>query len=152
MEFTEEHYQKLLDLGDLWEVEAVELSLERKQVDIAVSYLSEEGTCPKCGKTCPLYDHQEKRAWRHLDTMQFTTLLHSQTPRVSCTEHGVLTVKLPWADKHSRFTILFEAFAIDVLKASRSVEEARKLLGLNWHQVEGIRGWFSSCYITASQS
>jgi len=35
--------------------------------------------------------------------------------------------------------LLFEAFAIRVLTAARSVEEARKLLGLNWHQVEAIK-------------
>ena len=34
---------------------------------------------------------------------------------------------------------MFEAFAIRVLIAARSVEEARKLLGLNWHQVEAIK-------------
>jgi len=32
-----------------------------------------------------------------------------------------------------------EAFAVRVLKAARSVEEARKLLGLNWHQVDAIK-------------
>ena len=41
--------------------------------------------------------------------------------------------------KNSRFTLLFEAFAIRVLKAARSVEEARKLLRLNWHQVDAIK-------------
>ena len=35
--------------------------------------------------------------------------------------------------------MLFEAFAIRVLQASRSVEEARKLPNLNWHQVEAIK-------------
>jgi transposase len=32
-----------------------------------------------------------------------------------CPECGVKTVAAPWADKHSRFTLLFEAFAIKVL-------------------------------------
>jgi transposase len=34
---------------------------------------------------------------------------------------------------------MFEAFAIQVLLASKSVESARKLLGLNWKQVEAIK-------------
>ncbi len=71
--------------------------------------------------------------------MQFSTHLKCQLPRVRCKAHGVKTVQPPWAGKHSRFTLLFEAFAIRVLQAARSVEEARKLLGLNWHPVEAIK-------------
>ena len=71
--------------------------------------------------------------------MQFATYVHCETPRVKCKEHGVKSMVVPWAGRNSRFTLLFEAFAIRVLQAARSVEEARKLLGLNWHQVEAIR-------------
>ena len=46
---------------------------------------------------------------------------------------------MPWAGKHSRFTLLFEGFAVRVLQAACSIEEARKLLGLNWHQVNAIK-------------
>lgn len=35
--------------------------------------------------------------------------------------------------------MLFEAFAIRLLTAARSVEEAHTILGLNWHQVEAIK-------------
>jgi len=35
--------------------------------------------------------------------------------------------------------LLFEVFAIRVLQAARSVEEARKRLGLNWHQLEDLK-------------
>jgi hypothetical protein len=58
---------------------------------------------------------------------------------VRCKEHGAKTVTVPWAGKNSRFTLLFEGFAIRVLQAARSIEEAHKLLGLNWHQVEAIK-------------
>jgi transposase len=71
--------------------------------------------------------------------MQFATYLHCQLPRVRCKEHGVSSVQPPWAGKHSRFTLLFEGFAIRVLQAARSVEEARKLLNLSWHQVNDIK-------------
>ncbi|MBL1260560.1 MAG: transposase family protein [Thiotrichaceae bacterium] len=53
--------------------------------------------------------------------------------------HGAKTVAIPWAGKNSRFTLLLEAFAIRVLTAARSVEEARKLLGLSWHQAEAVK-------------
>jgi len=37
-------------------------------------------------------------------------------PRVSCEEHGVVQVSVPWAEGGSRFTALFESLVIDWLK------------------------------------
>ncbi len=139
MELTEEHYQKLLGLQSPWAVDSVDLSIKKMRVSIEVVYLGEKGVCPECGKSCSIYDHQRERTWRHLDTMQFETLLHSRTPRVKCADHGVLNIQVPWAAKHSHFTLLFEAFVIKILEVARSVEEARKLLKLNWHQVDRIK-------------
>ena len=44
----------------------------------------------------------------------------------------------PWAGKHSRFTLLFEAFAVEVLQACRTVKAAAALLGLSWDAVQTI--------------
>jgi transposase len=138
MDITESHYEKLLGLGSSWSVVRVDLSVEFLRVDIRIEHTKEQAPCPECGKVCNVYDHSPERKWRHLDTMQFTTLLHCDPPRVRCPEHGVTTISLPWAGKHSRFTLLFEGFAIRLLQASRSTEEARKLLHLNWHQMHTI--------------
>lgn len=136
---TEEHYEQLLGLRSPWSVVKVDLNMEELRVDIYVEHLEQTDKCPECGASCRIYDQAAERTWRHLDTMQFETLLHASTPRVECKTHGVKTVHLPWAAKHSRFTLLFEAFAISVLQAAQSVEKARKLLNLNWHQVEAIK-------------
>lgn len=132
------HYAQLLGLETPWEVNDVTLNLETNQVDIHVDYHSKDGCCPECNASSPLYDCSPQRSWRHLDTMQFKTLLHSKTPRIKCAEHGVKTIALPWARKSSGFTLLFEAFAIKVLEASKSTENARNLLGINWHQLQKI--------------
>jgi len=50
----------------------------------------------------------------------------------------VKTIAVPWADKHSRFTLLFEAFAIGVLNASANVQRAAVLLDLDWQTTHGI--------------
>ena len=70
--------------------------------------------------------------------MGFETILLARIPRANCPEHGVAQMKVPWAEKHSRFTLAFEAFAIKVLQASRSVAAARGLLGLNWESIHTI--------------
>jgi hypothetical protein len=44
----------------------------------------------------------------------------------------------PWAGKHSRFTLFFEAFAIEVLQACRTVKAAAALLGLSWDAAQTI--------------
>lgn len=135
----EEHYSQLLGINSPWEIFQVKLEVNEHRVDIDIEYTDVEGQCPECHAVCPRHDVREKRNWRHLDTMQFATYLHCEVPRIRCERHGVKTVTVPWAGKHSRFTLLFEGFAIQVLQAARSVEEARKLLGLNWHQVDRLK-------------
>jgi transposase len=138
MDETENHYSRLLGLDNPWEVTRVNLSTQSKRVDIFVDYKASTGPCPKCGADCPLHDHSPGRVWRHLDTMQFATYLNCEPPRICCSEHGTKTLQLPWAQKHSRFTLLFETFAIKVIQASRSVQDATSLLGIGWHQLQAI--------------
>jgi len=135
----EDHYSQLLGINSPWEISSVDLNINEQKVDIIIEYTDDTGLCPECNATSPKHDDRNERTWRHLDTMQFSTYLHCQLPRIRCKEHGVKTVNAPWAGKNSRFTLLFEAFAIRILKAARSVEEVRKLLDLNWHQVNTIK-------------
>ncbi len=135
----EEHYSQLLGINSPWEIYDVELKVDESRLDIWIEYMDDKGASPECGAACPRYDTRKERTWRHLDTMQFATYLHCNVPRVRCEKHDVKSIRVPWAEKNSRFTLLFEAFAIRVLNAARSVEEARKLLGLNWHQVDAIK-------------
>ena len=140
MTSQEEHYEHLLGLSGAWKVSAVQLELAAKRVVVEIYYdLSHSLECPECGEDCPHYDDREMREWRHLDTMQFETILRCEVPRCNCPEHGVKTVRVPWAGKGSRFTLLFESFAIDVLQACSSVKAAAELMGLNWHQVNEIK-------------
>lgn len=137
-ESLQDHYARLLGLGADWRVDSVELTLGDKRVTIALEFAGRRVVCPECGADCPLHDHAEERTWRPLDTMQFETRLIARAPRCRCEQCGVKTVSLPWADKHSRFTLLFEAFAIDVLQASASVSAAAALLGLSWDEAHAI--------------
>ncbi len=58
--------------------------------------------------------------------------------RANCSQCGVKTIAVPWAGKHSRFTLLFEAFAVRVLQAAKNVKRAAALLGLDWDSVHRI--------------
>jgi len=132
------HYRQLLFLDDNWNVTSVKLSTEDKRVVIGLEHAGESVVCPECAAACSLKDHAPERRWRHLDTMQFETILEARVPRVNCASCGVKTAAVPWAAKHSRFTFTFEAFVIDVLQAASCVSRAATLLGLGWDSVHDI--------------
>ncbi|MDI7191595.1 ISL3 family transposase [Leptospira santarosai] len=139
-EKLEIHYSHLLGISSPWSVESVELNVTAKRVDIEVVYDEKEMVeCPDCGKQCPRKDHTEKRTWRHLDTMQFQTLIYARIPRVQCKEHGVKNANVPWSEPYSRFTLLFVKFAIDVIKACGTVSDAAHLLNLSWDEIHLIQ-------------
>ena len=135
-----ELYKHLLGLEEPWFVDRVELNISASRIDVFVAHKSEvRWRCPQCEQRLPCRDHAEERTWRHLDTCQFQTILHARVPRVDCPEHGVAQVRVSWAEPRSRFTSLFERFAIDVLLAARSVTQAKKILRLSWDQVQAIQ-------------
>lgn len=133
------HYSQALGLTDPWKVTAVTLDTAAKTLDIDVFFDARQAPCPECSSMCSIHNLRERRSWRHLDMMQFTTAIHAQTPRSDCPEHGVKTVHVPWADAHSRFTLLFEYFAIEVLQATASVTQAQSLLRLSWDAVQRVK-------------
>ena len=132
-------YQCLLGLKSPWVVSRVELNVTRQCVDVWAEHSEDAAwVCPCCTKTLPLYDHAEERTWRHLDSCQFQTHLHARIPRVECGEHGVIQVTVPWAEPRSRFTRLFERFAIDVLRQC-DVSGATRILRISWDEAWGVR-------------
>lgn len=132
-----ELYTQILGIRSPWKVADVELSVSAGEVKVIVE--QEPGAkrcCPKCGAVCTGYD-QRRREWRHLDTCQFKTILVAEVPRVACPEHGVVTVKVPWAEPGSGFTALFEALVIDWLKEASTLAVSRQMK-LSWNAIDGI--------------
>lgn len=132
MKTLNEHYSQLLGLDPSWHVTDVGLAVAEKRVSIVLGHTGGQVSCPSCGQSCGIADHAPARSWRHLDTMQFETVLTARIPRCRCADCGVKTIAVPWAEKHSRFTLLFEAFAIEVLQACSTIHGACQLLGVGW--------------------
>lgn len=133
-----ELYAQILGIRSPWQVDRVELKLAEGEVHVHLAHGSGlEWPCPDCGQPCPLYDHQPERRWRHLDTCQFRTILHAEPPRSNCPTHGPRAVKLPWAEPNSRFTALFEALAVEWLKAASQSAVAERLK-LSWDEIHAI--------------
>ena len=133
------HYHVLLGLDECWEVTEVNVSVAARKVEIALKRVGRSAVvCPECREPCAIFDHAPQRTWRHLDTMQFETLLRAQVPRSDCKACGVKTTAVPWAGKHSPFTWLFETFAIAVLQSAGSTSDACILLGIGWEGAQRI--------------
>lgn len=134
-----ELYQQILGLRSPWSVSDVELDHAASEIRVKVDHpRGAKFCCPDCDTQLSCHDHTEPRRWRHLDSCQFKTILIARIPRVKCPTHGVKNVDVPWAEKHSRFTIMFERFAIDVLLATQTVKGAMSVLGTKWDQTWNI--------------
>ena len=138
-ETSKEFFESVLGLGPDWQVSEVTLNETADQVTLDLSLRSgAKVVCPECGKSCAIYDRAAPREWRHLDTMQLKTLLRARVPRANCSEHGPQTIRVPWADPMARFTLAFEAHAIDVLENARSTTQACELLKIGWATADRI--------------
>lgn len=109
-------YQRLLGLEAPWKVSEVILDESRGELLVRVLNTDKKHSCPTCKASgCSLHDHAPTRRWRHLDSCQMATIIECSIPRVRCDEHGVNQLAVPWAGPKSRFTLLFEARAIDAM-------------------------------------
>jgi transposase len=135
MENPKTLYSKILGLEKPWFVREVELNHENGKLVVSVAHRG-ACLCPECGKSASRYDHRTRR-WRHLDTCQYQTIIEAKVPRTECAECGVHQLPVPWAERNSRFTVLFEALVVEWLHDA-SIEAVRRHFGLSWNAVDGI--------------
>jgi transposase len=135
-----ELYHHLLGIEEPWRIVNVELDLADEAVRVYIDFDGPKASfcCPECGQYANLYDRRETRSWRHLDSCQFKTFLIASLPRVECRQHGVQTARVFWCEPNSRFTALFERFALEVLQATQVQSRAAKILRLSADQMEHL--------------
>ena len=131
-----ELYEGILGLEPPWRVVNVVLDTDGREVRVEIENAQKSLPCPVCGAECRRHDTRHRR-WRHLDTCQFQTILEADVPRVKCRRHGVKQVLVPWADRGSRFTAMFEMLVIAWLKEA-SITAVAELFGLSWTVIDGI--------------
>lgn len=126
-------FHDLLGLGADWRVkELTHLPGAHSEVRIvieATESLYQNYRCPDDRGSVRAYDHAPVRKWRHLNIFQHECYLECRLPRVKCLECGkVKTVKGPWEGKIKGFTLLFEAFALTLLR-EMPVNAAARIVG-----------------------
>lgn len=129
----EKLFHELLGLGPGWTVaEVVYLEGGASEIRIVIEATPELFSSISCLEdegSVGLYDHVKKRAWRHLNIFQHECHIECRLPRVKCRRCGkVTTLKAPWEGKIKGFTLLFEAFALTLLR-EMPVNAASRILG-----------------------
>ena len=126
---TEELFEVALSLSPPWYVHKIIFDPTRQVLDIELNF--ESGArfpCPVCGSEgCKVHDSSE-RTWRHLNFFQYECYLHARVPRVRCGRCGVKTLNVPWARAGTGFTLLFEAFILQLAK-EMPVNAVARLIG-----------------------
>ena len=95
------HYHQLIGLNRDWIIADVQLDVRNRTLTLPLEFVGDHVVCPECGSACSMRDHATERCWRHLDAIQFQTILTARVPRCSCETCGVKTIAVPWADKHN---------------------------------------------------
>ena len=137
-----EMFAQSIGLTEPWTIERAEFNEQEKAVHVYVkARKTAEYPCPKCGKMCKRYDDEEsERIWRHGDVVFFPCYVHCRRPRIKC-EDGIHVVTAPWSRPGSRYTLMFESYAM-LLAQSMPVNQARKLLRISHTSLTAImRYW-----------
>ncbi|MBQ9552797.1 MAG: ISL3 family transposase [Clostridia bacterium] len=138
----EEMFAQSIGLTDPWQIERAEFEEAKREVHVYVkARKTAKYPCPKCGKQCNRYDDEEdERVWRHGDVVFFPCYVHCRRPRIKC-DDGIHVVTAPWTRPGSRYTLLFESYAM-LLAQSMPVNQARKLLRISHTSLTAIlRYW-----------
>ena len=128
-----------LSLKEPWYVEGVEFSIEKKEVHIYVNVRDNAVfVCPNCGgKTIRNGYEPKERLWRHGDIVFYPSYVHCKRPKVKCPHCGTVQINAPFERKNSRFTMMFEGYAMLIL-ADMPRSKAAKVLRCNEKSLASI--------------
>ncbi|OFY16410.1 MAG: hypothetical protein A2X11_15445 [Bacteroidetes bacterium GWE2_42_24] len=113
-----------------WHIVSVNLDGALKRLDVSVDfdrgsefeYIDEETNTRGRYKA---YDTVQKN-WRHLNFFEFECHISARVPRVKLPDGGIRVVQTPWEGLSSGFTLMFEAFLMELLKCM-TVHQTAKL-------------------------
>jgi len=106
-----------LGLEEPWYIKGTKFDEEELTLHIYVGIRKQTIIlCPKCGAETKRNGYEPKeRVWRHGDCMFYPCLVHCRRPKVLCIKCGSVQINAPYERKNSRFTLLFEGYAMLIM-------------------------------------
>jgi transposase len=139
----EELFKLALGLVEPWYVKSINFDVYGKRLDIEVDFhkgskfkLDEEEE-----KSYKVHDTVQK-TWKHLSFFEHECYLTARVPRVRTDTGRTILVMPPWSGKVAGFTLLFEAFVLQLCK-HMPVSQVAKLTGTTSHKIWHLL----ECYI-----
>lgn len=121
MEFQVESFGAMLagSLGikEPWYIEKADFNAEEMIVRIYIGIRKTAAlVCPVCGGVTKRYGYEKnERVWRHADCLFYPCYIHCRRPKILCPHCGTVQVNAPFERKNSRFTLMFEGYAMMIL-------------------------------------
>ena len=119
---TKELFQMALNVTDPWFVSDLKFDVESKRLDVYIDF--------KKGSTFGFFDKEEEKefvglkaydtsnkTWKHLNFFEHECYLHARVPRVKLENGKVKQIQTPWEGQSNGFTLLFEAFLLQLCQA-----------------------------------
>lgn len=106
-----------LQLEEPWYIEGAGFDPKKSEIHIHVGVRKKANfVCPVCGSRTKRYGYEpEERLWRHADCLFYPCYVHCRRPKVLCDSCGIVQVNAPFERKNSRFTLMFEGYAMLIL-------------------------------------
>ncbi len=131
---TNQLFEIALGIGTPWFINEVTFNEDKKRLDIHIDfkkgsefhYEDEEQSIKGDFKA---YD-TVKKSWRHLNFFEHETYLNARVPRVKIDGDKIRLIKTPWEGVNSGFTLLFEAYILQLTK-HLPVNVVSKLTGVS---------------------
>jgi len=116
---TKDLFQLALNVTDPWFVKEVNFDVESKRLDVHIDF--------KRGSTFDFYDQEggkriaglkawdtSTKRWKHLNFFEHECYIHARVPRVKLPDGKVKSIPTPWEGLSNGFTLLFEAFLLQL--------------------------------------
>ena len=132
-----------LNLQEPWYITGAEFDQVKKVINVYVGARENAVfVCPKCGGAATRYGYEpSERSWRHADCLFYPCYVHCRRPRILCEHCGAVQVNAPFERTNSRFTLLFEGYAM-LIMADVPRRKASRLLRCNEKSLASILSYW----------
>ncbi len=93
MDTLSRRYHQLVRLNSDWAIFHVQLDLQNRTLTLSLEFVGTRVACPEREAACAMKNHAAERSWRHLDAMQFQTILTARIPRCSFNRCGCKAIR-----------------------------------------------------------